>query len=90
MFFDLQIVDKFILKTTCASEEMYAWKRIKKFCDESLKMSSKCNHEFDVFNHGEVECRICKKKYPLSWAVDKIKSDNESIDKTVNTGPGAL
>ena len=29
-----------------------------------------CVHVFDVYNHGEVECRICKQRFQLGWALD--------------------
>lgn len=36
-----------------------------------------CDHVFDVLNHGEVECRECHKRFPLGWALDRIKKDEE-------------
>lgn len=45
-----------------------------------------CEHEFDVYNHGEVGCRLCKRRYPLAWAVDKIKADEEAQRVEVKKG----
>lgn len=36
-----------------------------------------CQHEFDVWNHGDVECRLCHAVYETSWKVDKNRADAE-------------
>jgi Ca2+-binding EF-hand superfamily protein len=46
---------------------------------KSENATQNCDHVFDVYNHGEVECRICKKRYQLGWALDKQKDDNAEL-----------
>lgn len=41
-----------------------------------------CQHEFDVWNHGDVECRLCHAVYETSWKIDKNREDEK--DRLLN------
>ena len=46
----------------------------------ATKVIVPCVHIFDVFNHGEVECRICTKRFQLGWAVDRRAEDLSRLE----------
>lgn len=47
------------------------------FKDMTKNMEEKCEHLFDVYNRGEVACRVCKRRYRLGWVKDKQNEHKE-------------